>query len=160
VTQWRKEMQTQEVPPGYDPVVPTKPKTKSVKRGMKERSKSGFRKNNYRFFRFWTLKTGPKLNQNRSVWIGFGSVWVPFFPLPVWLFFKGKNRTEQEIITSSLSRFNPLSCAPLPLLHAHASQEEAQWVVSLYLRVTWFRVLFLKIFYFYMSQLKIKKILF
>ena len=148
-------MQTQEVPPGYDPVVPTKPKTKSVKRGMKERSKSGFRKNNYRFFRFWTLKTGPKLNQNRSVWIGFGSVWVPFFPLPVWLFFKGKNRTEQEIITSSLSRFNPL-----PLLHAHASQEEAQWVVSLYLRVTWFRVLFLKIFYFYMSQLKIKKKLF
>jgi len=37
-------MQTQEVPPGYDFVVLTKPKTKSVKRGMKERSKSGFRK--------------------------------------------------------------------------------------------------------------------
>jgi len=45
-------MQTQEVPPGYDPVVPTKPKTKYVKRGMKERSKNGFRKITIGFFGF------------------------------------------------------------------------------------------------------------
>jgi hypothetical protein len=45
-------MQTQEVPPGYDHVVPTKPKTKYVKRGMKERSKSGFRKITIGFFGF------------------------------------------------------------------------------------------------------------
>ncbi|KAJ6706564.1 PYM PROTEIN [Salix purpurea] len=36
---WRKEMQTQEVPPGYDPVVPTKPKTKSVARNERKKEK-------------------------------------------------------------------------------------------------------------------------
>jgi hypothetical protein len=89
-------MQTQEVPPGYDLVVPTKPKTKFVKRGMKERSKSGFRKITIGFFGF-----GPqKPNRNRSVWTGpvrFGSSF--FFLLPVWLFFEGKNRTELKMIT-------------------------------------------------------------
>jgi len=46
-------MQTQEVPPSYDnSVIPTKPKTKSVKKGMKERSKSGFRKITISFFGF------------------------------------------------------------------------------------------------------------
>jgi hypothetical protein len=45
-------MQTQEVPSGYDPVVPTKPKTKFVKRGMKERRKSGFGKITIGFFGF------------------------------------------------------------------------------------------------------------
>jgi hypothetical protein len=37
--QWRKETQTQEVPPGYDPAVPTKPKTKSVKRNERKKDK-------------------------------------------------------------------------------------------------------------------------
>ncbi|XP_011008691.1 PREDICTED: partner of Y14 and mago-like isoform X1 [Populus euphratica] len=36
---WRKETQTQEVPPGYDPVFPTKPKTKSVKRNERKKEK-------------------------------------------------------------------------------------------------------------------------
>jgi uncharacterized protein (UPF0128 family) len=71
-------MQTQEVPLGYDLVVPTKPKTKFVKKGMKERSKSGFRKITIGFFGF-----GPqKPNRNRSVWTGPGSVWVLFFFSP------------------------------------------------------------------------------
>ncbi|XP_061980640.1 partner of Y14 and mago-like isoform X2 [Populus nigra] len=36
---WRKETQTQEVPPGYDPAAPTKPKTKSVKRNERKKDK-------------------------------------------------------------------------------------------------------------------------
>ena len=92
-------MQTQEVPPGYDPVVPTKPKTKSVKKGMKERSKSGFKKITIGFFGFGPQKSGPKPNRNRSVWTGSGSIWVPIFFFPVWLFFKGKNRTKPKMIT-------------------------------------------------------------
>ena len=72
--QWRKEMQTQEVPPGYDPVVPTKPKTKSVKRGMKERSKSGFKKITIGFFGFGPKKPDP----NRTETGRFGPVLVRF----------------------------------------------------------------------------------
>ncbi|KAF9690197.1 hypothetical protein SADUNF_Sadunf01G0170600 [Salix dunnii] len=36
---WRKEMQSQEVPPGYDPDPHTKPKTKSVKRNERKKEK-------------------------------------------------------------------------------------------------------------------------
>ncbi|CAK7357009.1 unnamed protein product [Dovyalis caffra] len=36
---WRKEMQSQEVPPGYDPDPQTKPKTKSVKRNERKKEK-------------------------------------------------------------------------------------------------------------------------
>ena len=67
-------MQTQEVPPGYDLVVPTKPKTKSVKRGMKERSKSGFRKITIGFFGFGPQKPDP----NRTETGRFGPVLVRF----------------------------------------------------------------------------------
>ncbi|XP_011046144.1 PREDICTED: partner of Y14 and mago-like isoform X1 [Populus euphratica] len=36
---WRKEMQSQEVPPGYDPDSHTKPKTKAVKRNERKKEK-------------------------------------------------------------------------------------------------------------------------
>ncbi|KAJ6711390.1 PYM PROTEIN [Salix purpurea] len=36
---WKKEMQSQEVPPGYDPDPHTKPKTKSVKRNERKKEK-------------------------------------------------------------------------------------------------------------------------
>ncbi|KAJ9158641.1 hypothetical protein P3X46_024206 [Hevea brasiliensis] len=36
---WKKEMQSQVVPPGYDPVVDVKPKTKSVKRNERKKEK-------------------------------------------------------------------------------------------------------------------------
>ncbi|XVE48702.1 hypothetical protein DITRI_Ditri01bG0023400 [Diplodiscus trichospermus] len=36
---WRKEMESQVVPPGYDPVADAKPKTKSVKRNERKKEK-------------------------------------------------------------------------------------------------------------------------
>ncbi|KDP43633.1 hypothetical protein JCGZ_16920 [Jatropha curcas] len=36
---WKKEMQSQVMPPGYDPVLDTKPKTKSVKRNERKKEK-------------------------------------------------------------------------------------------------------------------------
>jgi len=94
-------MQTQEVPLGYDLVVPAKPKTKYVKRGMKERSKSGFRKISIGFFGFGPQKPDPNRTETGRfgpVPVRFGSSFLFFF-LPVWLFFKEKNRTEPKMIT-------------------------------------------------------------
>lgn len=37
--QWKKEMESQVVPPGYDPAMDVKPKTKSVKRNERKKEK-------------------------------------------------------------------------------------------------------------------------
>ena len=37
--QWKKEMASQEGPPGYDPAMNAKPKTKSVKRNERKKEK-------------------------------------------------------------------------------------------------------------------------
>lgn len=39
VMQWKKEMTSQEGPPGYEPIPDTKPKTKSVKRNERKKEK-------------------------------------------------------------------------------------------------------------------------
>lgn len=39
VMQWKKEMASQEGPPGYEPIQETKPKTKSVKRNERKKEK-------------------------------------------------------------------------------------------------------------------------
>ena len=70
-------MQTQEVPPGYDLVVPTKPKTKFVKRGMKERSKSGFRKITIGFFGFGPQKPDPNRTGLDRFRFGLGPFFFP-----------------------------------------------------------------------------------
>ena len=51
---------------------------------------SVMKKKNHMFFRFWTSKTEPKSVGLDRFRFGLGS----FFP--VWLFLKGKNRTEND----------------------------------------------------------------
>jgi len=84
--------------------------------------------NNHRFFWFWTSKnrTQTKLEPVGLDRFRFGL--GPFFKKMVWLFFKGKNRTETKMITPTKDQLNNchvslfIDTYDLTVWNFHASQ--------------------------------------